>query len=277
MSEETYETRIVEELVDNANAIINMAAETHVDRSIASPAHFFENNLIGTLTILEAIRHSGRETRLLQISTDEVYGDIAEGSSKETDSMRPSSPYSASKAACDLAVLAYHRTYGTDSVITRSTNNFGPYQFPEKLVPKTIVRAAENMPIPIYGTGMNIRDWLYVMDHCHAIETVLERGGAGQVYNISSENKRTNIEIVNSILDAMDKPRTLVTYVEDRPGHDLRYCLDSTKIKRELGWSPKETFEAAIEKTVKWYLDNESWWKALATDEILSPTPWKSR
>lgn len=273
---DTRDTTIVGALVKKIDAIVNMAAETHVDRSIASPTHFYENNLMGTLTILEAVRHSKPEKRLLQVSTDEVYGDVPAGSSKENDSIRPSSPYSASKAACDIAVLAHYRTFGTGSVITRCTNNFGSYQFPEKLIPKTIVRAARNMQIPIYGSGKNIRDWIYVVDHCQAIETALEKGEAGQVYNVSSGNEQTNIEIVNRILDIMDKPRTLVTHVQDRPGHDLRYSLDSTRMRRDLGWKSEETFETAIEKTVKWYLDNEPWWKALATKEILSPSPWKS-
>jgi dTDP-glucose 4,6-dehydratase len=268
---------VIEELVRNVDAVVNMAAESHVDRSIVDPTHFYENNLIGTLTILEAVRKTRRDLRILQVSTDEVYGDIAEGSSKETDALRPSSPYSASKAACDLAVLAHHRTFGLDAVITRCTNNFGPYQFPEKLIPKTIVRSAMNMAIPIYGSGRNIRDWIHVTDHCSAIENVLEKGKTGQTYNISSGNEHTNIGIVNKILDIMGKSRDLISHVEDRPGHDLRYSLDSARIRGELNWRPQHPFESAIEKTIGWYLNNEKWWKPLATEEVLSPTPWKDK
>ena len=267
--------KIVQQLVKGVDAIVNLAAETHVDRSIADPTHFYENNLMGTLTILEAVRRVNPEARLLQVSTDEVYGDILTGSSKEADPLKPSSPYSASKAACDLAVLAHHRTYGTNVVITRCTNNFGSYQFPEKLIPKTIVRAARDMSIPIYGSGMNIRDWIHVTDHCQAIETVLEKGESGRVYNVSSGDERTNVEIVNTILVLMIKSRDLVTLVEDRPGHDMRYSLDSNSIRKELNWKPQQTFETAIAKTIKWYLNNEEWWKPLATEEILSPTPWR--
>lgn len=268
---------LMNKLVKDVDAVINIAAETHVDRSIIDPKLFHENNVLGTLTILEAIRHSNPGARLLQVSTDEVYGDIVKGSFKETDMLKPSSPYAASKAASDIIALAHHRTYGLNIVITRCTNNFGRYQFPEKLIPKTIVRAALNLPIPIYGAGKNIRDWIYVLDHCQALDNILRKGRSGEVYNISSDNELTNVEVVSKILSIMGKPQNLITHVEDRPGHDLRYSLDSSKIKRELNWRPKYIFDSALEETVKWYIKNEEWWRPLATEEVLQPTPWKAR
>ena len=268
---------LVNQLVKDVDAVINIAAETHVDRSIKDPKLFYENNVLGTLTILEAIRNSNPDVKLLQVSTDEVYGDIDKGSFKETDMLKPSSPYAASKAASDLTALAHYRTYGLHIVITRCTNNFGPYQFPEKLIPKTIVRAALGLPIPIYGTGKNVRDWIHVLDHCQALDVILRKGKLGEVYNISSGNELTNLEVVNRILGIMDKPQGTIQYVQDRPGHDLRYSLDSSKIERELNWHPKYTFDRALEETVKWYLNNEDWWRPLATEEVLNPTPWKAK
>ncbi|MDQ1280998.1 MAG: dTDP-glucose 4,6-dehydratase [Thermoproteota archaeon] len=268
---------LMNNLVKDVDAIINIAAETHVDRSITDPKLFLENNTLGTQTILEAIRYSNINARLLQVSTDEVYGDIIKGSFKETDLLKPSSPYAASKASSDLTALAYYRTFGLNVVITRCTNNFGPYQFPEKLIPKTIVRAAMNLSIPIYGTGKNVRDWIFVLDHCKALEAVLKRGKSGEIYNISSGNELTNVELVSRILKIMDRPQNLIKYVEDRPGHDLRYSLDSSKIRKELNWNPENAFDSALDETIKWYKENEKWWKPLATEEILNPTPWKSK
>jgi dTDP-glucose 4,6-dehydratase len=262
-------------LIKEVDAAVNIAAETHVDRSIVDPTKFYSNNVVGTLTILEAIRRFNPNCKLLQVSTDEVYGDIIEGSFSETSILKPSSPYSASKAASDLVALAHHRTYGMNIVVTRCTNNYGPYQFPEKLIPKTILRAKLNLPIPIYGTGKNVRDWIYVLDHCQALDNVLRNGKSGEIYNISGGNELTNLEVVNEILTIMSKPQDLIAHVEDRPGHDLRYSLDSTKIGRELKWSPRYNFDSALEKTVKWYLKNEDWWRPLATEEVLNPTPWK--
>ena len=266
---------LLSHLVTDIDAVVNFAAETHVDRSIADPTLFCKSNTLGTLNILEAIRHSKPETKLLQVSTDEVYGDIPTGSFKETDMLKPSSPYAASKAASDLIALAHRRTYGLNVVITRCTNNFGPYQFPEKLIPKTIARAVLNLPIPIYGTGMNIRDWLYVLDHCRALDIALRRGRPGEIYNISSGNEFTNLEVVRKILNIMRKPEDTVTFVDDRPGHDLRYSLDSSKIRQELNWHPRHTFDTALEEVVNWYLKNEEWWRPLATEQVLQPTPWK--
>ena len=216
----------------NIDIIINFAAETHVDRSISNPYSFLQSNVIGVFTILEAIRKYNPEIRLVHVSTDEVYGDIIKGSFKEEDRLKPSSPYSASKAAADMFVLSYVRTYGLHAMITRCTNNYGPYQFPEKLIPKTIIRASMNLKIPIYGTGKNIRDWIYVLDHCEAIDLVMQEGEKGEIYNISSGEEKTNLEVVKTILSIMGKDNGLIEFVEDRPGHDLRYSLDSSKIEK---------------------------------------------
>ncbi len=266
---------LIAELVKGMDAIVNFAAETHVDRSISSPYAFIESNILGTYTILEEMRKVNSEAKLVHISTDEVYGDIENGSFKEDDVLKPSSPYSASKAAGDVLVLAYVRTYGLDAVITRCTNNYGMYQFPEKLIPKAIIRAKMDKKIPIYGTGKNVRDWIYVKDHCEAIRLVLDKGEREEVYNISSGEEKTNLEVVSEILRFMDN-HDLIEFVEDRPGHDIRYSLDSSKI-RKLGWKPKHSFKEGLEETVEWYLENEWWWKPLADGKVLHPTPWKLR
>ena len=271
------DSELINEIIKQVDAIVNIAAETHVDRSIANPTPFIQNNTIGTFTVLEGIRKHNDKAKLVQVSTDEVYGEIREGSFRENDMPQPSNPYSASKAAADVFVMAYHKTYGLDVAITRCTNNYGPYQIPEKLIPKTIIRALKNLPVPIYGSGKNIRDWIYVQDHCEAIDFVLRKGESGEIYNISAENELPNIEIVKKTLKMLDKPEDLITFVEDRPGHDVRYSLDSSKIKSKLGWKPKFCFEEALEATVKWYVNNEWWWKPLATEKILNPTPWKLR
>jgi dTDP-glucose 4,6-dehydratase len=267
--------QLMNRLIHQVEAIVNIAAETHVDRSIADPNVFLQNNTLGTFTILEAIRRHNHKARLMQVSTDEVYGEALEGSFTENDPPKPSNPYSASKAAADMFVLSYYKTYGLNVSITRCTNNFGPYQLPEKLIPKTVIRALRNLPIPIYGTGMNIRDWIYVQDHCSAIETVLEKGKAGEVYNVSAGNEVPNIDIVKKIIAQLNKPESLITFVEDRPGHDTRYSLDSSKTQKTLGWKPTCNFEKSLESTVQWYIDNEHWWTPFATDAILHPTPWK--
>jgi dTDP-glucose 4,6-dehydratase len=246
-----------------------------VDRSLADPNVFLQNNTVGTFTVLEAIRRHNHKARFLQVSTDEVYGETLEGSFTEHEPPKPSNPYSASKAAADMFVLSYHKTYNLNASITRCTNNFGPYQLPEKLIPKTIIRALRDLPIPIYGSGKNIRDWIYVQDHCEAIATVLENGNAGEVYNISAGNEIPNIEIAKKIVALLHKPESLISFVEDRPGHDTRYSLDSSKIKTALKWQPKFSFEDSLESTVSWYLENEHWWAPFATDIILHPTPWK--
>lgn len=265
--------KLVENLVSKANAIVNFAAETHVDRSIANPWPFIRSNIIGALTLFEAAKKYGKS--IVHISTDEVYGDITEGSFTEEDKLKPSSPYSASKAAADIFAQAHHRTYNLDIIVIRCTNNYGPHQFPEKLIPKTIIRALHGLPIPIYGKGTNIRDWIYVQDFCEAIDIVLNKGKSGEVYNVSAGNELTNINIVKTILKLMGKPENNINFVEDRPGHDLRYSLDSSKIRNELKWKPKHNFNEAIKTTISWYKNNERWWKPLATEQILHPTPWK--
>jgi dTDP-glucose 4,6-dehydratase len=263
--------------VKEADAVVNFAAETHVDRSIADPEEFLRNNTVGTFTILEAIRKHNSQARLVQVSTDEVYGEIPEGSFNENDPPKPSNPYSASKAAADMFVHAYSKTYKLNTVTTRCTNNYGPYQLPEKLIPKTIIRALKNLKIPVYGTGMNVRDWIYVQDHCEAIDQVLTHGRPGQTYNVSAGNEVPNIEIVKQILKQLDKDQDQIAFVQDRPGHDIRYSLDSSKIKSELGWRPKHSFQKALKETINWYVRNESWWTPFATKQILSPTPWKRK
>lgn len=265
----------ISEQIIGKDAVVNFAAETHVDRSLSNPDAFLRSNVNGVFTILEAMRKVNPGVRLVHVSTDEVYGDIAEGSFTERDALKPSSPYSASKAASDMFVLAYSRTYSLDAMITRCTNNYGPRQFPEKLIPKTILRAALNLKIPIYGSGLNVRDWIYVLDHCSAIEKVLHSGLKGQIYNVSAGSEKTNLEVVSEILKIMGQDKNQIEFVEDRPGHDVRYSLDSAKIREELGWKPIQTFENGLEATVRWYLDNVDWWTPLVNDDVLHPTPWK--
>ena len=267
--------QLMNRLVHQVDVIVNIAAETHVDRSISDPNVFLQNNTLGTFTILEAMRRHNHKAKLLQVSTDEVYGEALEGSFTENTPPKPSNPYSASKAAADMFVLSYYKTFGLNASITRCTNNFGPYQLPEKLIPKTVIRALRDLPIPIYGAGKNIRDWIYVQDHCEALSIVLEKDKAGEIYNISAGNEITNIEIAKKIICLLNKPESLITFVEDRPGHDMRYSLDSSKMRTELCWKPKFSFEKSLESTVKWYLDNEHWWAPFATEVILHPTPWK--
>ena len=262
-------------IINHVDAVVNIAAETHVDRSIAEPYTFLQNNTIGTFTLLEAIRKYNSKAKIVQVSTDEVYGSALEGSFKESQQLNPSNPYSASKAAADMFALAYCKTYELNISITRCTNNFGPYQLPEKLIPKTIIRALKNLPIPVYGSGTNIRDWIYVTDHCQAIETVLEKGSPGEVYNISAGNEISNIEIVKKILTTLSKSENFITFVKDRPGHDVRYSLDSSKLRSSLNWQPRTSFPQSLESTVRWYVENENWWMPYATEDILHPTPWK--
>jgi len=267
--------RLMGKLVREVDFIVNFAAETHVDRSIADPWPFLKSNVEGVLTILEAVRLCNKAARFIQVGTDETYGDILKGSFREGDRLNPSSPYAASKAAADMLCSAYHRTYGLDIVVTRCTNNFGPYQFPEKLIPKTIIRASMNLKIPIYGSGRNVRDWIYVHDHCEALNLILEKGRPGEIYNISSGNEFENLEVAKRILEVMRKDVNLIEFVEDRPGHDVRYSLNSNKLRRELNWKPRHSFDEALRETVQWYVENEEWWKPIATEQTLHPTPWK--
>jgi dTDP-glucose 4,6-dehydratase len=267
--------QLLHKVIRDVDAVVNIAAETHVDRSIVDPYLFLQNNTVGAFTVLEALRKYNEKARLVHVSTDEVYGQALEGSFTENTPAHPSNPYSASKAAADMFVLAYHTTYNLNVSITRCTNNFGPYQLPEKLIPKTIIRALRDLPIPIYGSGANIRDWIYVEDHCEAVDAVLQGGKAGEVYNVSAGNEIPNIEIAKKILAILDKPESLITFVEDRPGHDVRYSLDSTKARSMLGWQPTFSFKQSLASTVRWYVENVHWWTPLATEAILHPTPWK--
>lgn len=251
--------------------VVHFAAESHVDRSILGPAEFIQSNIIGTFNLLETCRKywpGSSEKLLLHVSTDEVYGSLGdEGYFTETTAYDPSSPYSASKASSDHLVRAYHRTYGLPVVITNCSNNYGPYQFPEKLIPLMIINALEGRPLPVYGKGENVRDWLYVEDHCRALWTVAEKGVHGETYNIGGSCERRNIDIVNQICETLaaemncdaEQFKVLITFVQDRPGHDLRYAIDATKIKNKLGWQPAETFETGLRKTIKWYLSNPQW------------------
>jgi len=242
------------------DAVVNIAAESHVDRSIAGAEEFLRTNVVGTQVLLDAARAAG--VRFLQVSTDEVYGSLGPtGAFIETSPLRPSSPYAASKAAADLLVLAARHTHGLDAVITRCSNNYGPYQFPEKLIPLFITNALADEPLPLYGDGKNVRDWIHVEDHCRALDLVVRRGRAGAVYNIGGGNERRNEEIAATILAALDKPATLVRYIADRPGHDRRYAIDATSIASELGWTPRRGFDEGITDTIAWYQRHATWWQ----------------
>lgn len=249
--------------------IVNFAAESHVDRSIIDPDTFIKTNINGTFQLLEMARKRNVK-KFVQISTDEVYGSLGkEGKFSEQTPLAPNSPYSASKTSADVLAMSYYKTYGMPVVITRCSNNYGPYQFPEKLIPLMITNALHDIELPVYGDGLNVRDWIHVQDHCEAIDVVLHTGKEGNIYNIGGENERTNMEIVKTILRALDKPETLIKYVKDRPGHDRRYAIDSTKLKRELGFSPKIDFTHGMEETVKWYRDNRTWWERIKSGAYL--------
>jgi dTDP-glucose 4,6-dehydratase len=245
----------------SVDAILHLAAESHVDRSILGADVFVHTNVFGTQVLLEACQQ-GAVKRFVMVSTDEVYGSLpSTGRFDECSPLAPSSPYSASKAGADLLALAYHRTFGVDVVVTRCSNNYGPYQFPEKLIPLMIVNALHDQPLPVYGDGGNVRDWLHVQDHCQALLLALEAGRAGEVYNIGGGTELPNIEIVKRILALLNKSERLIRFVKDRPGHDRRYAIDASKAKAQLGWSPAHSFEQGLEETVHWYVDNQSWWK----------------
>ena len=252
---------IVDGLVAKADVIVNFAAETHIDRSLYFAGDFVETDVLGTFVLLEAARkHSIK--RFLHISTDEVYGSIVEGTFTENDRLNPSSPYSSSKGSADLLVRSYFITYNLPVLITRSSNNFGPYQYPKKIIAVFITNAIDDIPLLLYADGMNVTNWLFVTDNCCAIDTVLHKGNPGEIYNIGGDNERTNIEITRKILDILGKDDSLIKYVIDRPGHDLRYSISSEKVKK-LGWNVETTFNSALEQTVKWYVDNEDWWRPL--------------
>lgn len=255
---------------ENFDAVVNFAAESHVDRSIDTPEVFLKTNILGTQVLLDACNRFGTG-RYHQVSTDEVYGDLPLDRPDlfftEETPIHTSSPYSASKASADLLVTAYYRTYGTPVTISRCSNNYGPYHFPEKLIPLMILNALEDKPLPVYGDGKNVRDWLYVEDHCRAIELILENGRVGEVYNVGGHHEKQNIEVVKTILHALGKSEELIAFVKDRPGHDRRYAIDPSKIHRELGWLPQTSFEDGIQTTVEWYLQNRSWWEHIRSGD----------
>jgi dTDP-glucose 4,6-dehydratase len=262
------DSSLVNEVMDSGiEAVVNFAAESHVDRSIDDPENFLQTNIMGTAVLLEAAR--GHQIKcLLQVGTDEVYGSLGpEEVSKEDSPLKPNSPYSASKAAADLLARSYFKTFGLPVVITRSSNNYGPFQFPEKLIPLFITNALEDRPLPLYGDGLNRRDWIHTEDNCRGILLCLEEGRPGETYNIGGDNERTNIEITEMILDLLKKPKSLIRFVKDRPGHDRRYALDSSKIQKELGFEPEHDFAKGIEDTIEWYKQNRDWWRRIKSGE----------
>lgn len=255
---------------ENFDVVVNFAAESHVDRSIEDPGVFLKTNILGTQVLMDASRKYGVK-RYHQVSTDEVYGDLPLDRPdllfKETTPLHTSSPYSASKASADLLVLAYYRTFKLPITISRCSNNYGPFQFPEKLIPLMIARALDDKTLPVYGEGLNVRDWLHVKDHCSAIDLIIRNGKVGEVYNIGGNNERANIEVVKTILKTLDKSESLINYVKDRPGHDQRYAIDASYISKTLGWKPEYNFETGIMQTINWYLDNKSWWEEIVSGE----------
>ncbi|MBN1154261.1 dTDP-glucose 4,6-dehydratase [candidate division KSB1 bacterium] len=259
--------QLVDQLMSGVDYLINFAAESHVDRSIGRPDDFIQTDIFGTFVLLESARKHSVE-KFIQISTDEVYGSIDQGSFKETDPLMPSSPYSASKAGADRLAFSYHITYKLPVIITRCSNNFGPYQYPEKLIPLFVTNILEDRKLPIYGDGQNVRDWIYVWDHCDAIDFILAHGDLGEVYNIGGGNEKTNLEITKFMLNKLGKPDNLITYVDDRLGHDRRYSLDCSKLKR-LGWRPSNQLETALNETIDWYASNRWWWEKIKSGEYL--------
>ncbi len=258
---------IVREAMHGATAVVNFAAESHVDRSIEDPEAFLHTNVAGTLVLLQAAQRVGVQ-RFVQVSTDEVYGSLgSNGRFNESSPLRPSSPYAASKAAADLLAFSFWTTYGVPVVVTRCSNNFGPYQFPEKVIPLFVTNALADQPLPLYGDGMNVRDWIYVEDHCTALDLVLRGGRPGEVYNIGASNERTNQELTELILGVLGKARSLIRYVSDRPGHDRRYALDAAKMRAEFDWRPRHTFDEALRRTVLWYRDNPTWWQRVKSGD----------
>lgn len=258
---------LVNEVMQEVDVVVNFAAESHVDRSIGAPDDFIRTDVFGAFVLLEATRRNHVD-RFIQISTDEVYGSTESDSFKETDPMMPSSPYAASKAGADRLAYSYFVTYGTPVQITRCSNNFGPFHYPEKLIPLFVTNAIEDKELPIYGDGKNVRDWIYVEDHCDAIDFIHRKGELGEVYNIGGGNEKTNLEITEIILKKLEKPESLMKFVKDRLGHDRRYSLDCTKL-RDLGWKPKHNFEEAMDKTIHWFLENRSWWEKIKSGEYL--------
>jgi dTDP-glucose 4,6-dehydratase len=249
-------------LVEQADIIVHCAAETHVDRSIQAAGDFIRTDVEGTLVLLEAARRAARMRRFVQISTDEVYGSVSSGASRETDELKPRNPYAASKAGADRLAYSYWATYNVPVIITRASNNYGPYQFPEKVIPLFVTNAIDDIPVPLYGDGRNVRDWLHVDDHCRALDLLIDAGVNGEVYNVGGGNEVMNVDLTNRILSTLGKPASLITPVADRPGHDRRYCLDTTKL-RGVGWSPRVPFDQGLRDTVEWYRANDWWWRPI--------------
>lgn len=262
--------KIVSDLVSKVDVVVNYAAETHVDRSILEPRAFAETDVLGTLTILNAIREQGNKTKLIQISTDEVFGSIEEGKFTEESPFEPNSPYAASKAGGDLMCRAFYVTYGTPVIVTHSCNFYGPYHYPEKLIPLAITNLLEGKKVPVYGDGMQVREWIYTEDHCSAVDAILHRGKEGEIYNIGTEDERHNLDTIKLILSNLGMDESYIEYVKDRPGHDRRYSLDTSKLKNELGWKSEVTFEEGIVKTIEWFKNNENWWKMIKSGEYLT-------
>ena len=273
VQDDIQNSQTIEKLAGDVDIIVNFAAETHVDRSISNPKQYLETNILGTHSLLESAKK--HEKLFIHVSTDEIYGDAENQESfTEKSILKPSNPYSATKAAADHLVGAFAKTYGTKCIITRCTNNFGPYQFPEKLIPKTIIRAQKDLKVPLYGDGNQIRSWIHALDHVAAIESLIKDGQYGETYNITAWNEVSNKTIVEKILGIMGKETKLIEYVGDRPGHDKRYSIDASKIQNELGWKPQFNFDHALKETVSWYLENNEWWEPLADEKTLHPQPW---
>jgi dTDP-glucose 4,6-dehydratase len=273
LNEDIRNEIFIENLVKDFDVVVNFAAQSHVDRSISNPKPFIETNILGTYSLLESIKK--HDKLFVHVSTDEIYGDAENLSSfTENSQIRPSNPYSATKAASDHLVSSYHRTYGIKCIITRCTNNFGPRQFPEKLIPKTIIRLIKNLKVPIYGNGEQIRSWIFVTDHVKAIDSLISKGKSGEVYNITAYEEISNITIVEKILDLMNKSHDMIEFVPDRPGHDKRYSINSSKIEKTIDWKPKYNFDDALKETVNWYLENKNWWMPLIDEKVLHPQPW---
>jgi len=273
VKEDIKNLEVINKLAKNVDVIVNFAAETHVDRSIANPKPFLETNIMGTYSLLEAIRKNDKF--FIHVSTDEIYGDADKGQSfNEKDILKPSNPYSATKASADLLVASYNRTYGIKAITTRCTNNFGPFQFPEKLIPKTIIRASRDLKVPLYDGGYQIRSWIYVIDHVEAIESLISKGKMGVIYNITAWNEVSNKEVVERVLKLLGKSNDIIEKVGDRPGHDKRYSIDASKITQTTGWKPRYNFDQALEETVNWYQNNSQWWEPLADEKTLHAQPW---
>ena len=266
--------KLVDKLVRNVDVVVNFAAESHVDRSINSASEFIKSNVTGMHTILDAIRKNQKNVRLLQISTDEVYGEVLSGKSKEQDMLNPSNPYAATKAAAEMLVKSYIRTYGIDAIITRCTNNYGPRQFPEKLIPKTIISALKNQKIPIHGTGQAKRQWIHVYDHCDALLNIIRKWKKPTIYNIGGSYEQNNLHVVKTILKLMNKSDDLIKFVKDRPGQDRRYAISANLLSKEIGFKDKIPFTKGLGATVHWYIENRKWWNNLIFEKIKNPTPW---